>query len=185
MASIRPNSGFYARGSTDGDYPEWPSSKNEGGDSGEFRWSISERQMQSHLNEARTADGVLQSAEIALRRANISPGAGNAGGEARKTIYRRGREERIEIDIVTRDIETWVIKDVESDNVIFQRPFFVELEILRHTEIEAVLERGAENVAASWGVGSLIKIANTRDGIARGHSTRARSNRRADSTRGG
>ena len=86
--------------------------------------------MQRHLNKAGTADGVLQSAEVARRRANISAGARDARREAGKTIYRRVREEGIEIDIVAWDIEARVIEDIEGDYIVFQRPLFVELEVL-------------------------------------------------------
>src|ERR1700676_1187469 len=165
-----------------------PPSKNEGGNAGELGWSTSERQVQRHLDESRTADGVLQSAEIAGRRANVSPGARNARREKwsakARSVLRWVSEEGIEIDIIAGDVEAWVIEDVEGDNIVLQRPFFVELEILRHAEIEAVLERAAEDIAASRGVGSLIIIADTRDGVARRHSTCARRDRRGDSKRG-
>src|ERR1700732_2684154 len=81
----------------------------------ECQRNISERQMQRHLNKAGTADGVLQFTQVARRRANISAGAGDARREARKTVYRRVREEGIEIDIVAGDVEARVIEDVEGD----------------------------------------------------------------------
>ena len=77
-----------------------------------------ERQVQSHLNKARTTDGVLQFTQVARGRAIVCAGARNAGREARKTVYRWISEEGIETDIVAGNVEARMIENIEGDDVI-------------------------------------------------------------------
>ena len=82
-----------------------------------------ECEVQRHLQEARTADGVLDHSELSARRTDVSAlyaDSGRSSSAWSKTsscVLGWIGEERIELDVVVWRIETGVVKDVKGLNV--------------------------------------------------------------------
>ncbi len=128
--------------------------------------------MQRHLHEARAADGMLQLSQVARWRECISQYS-----RITSRIGLRGiTEPRIERNIVAGNIEAGMIENIERLQVILQLEPLVELEVFEQSEIPAVLERAAENIAAAARITVFEVVADRRAGavVAKRHSVGAR-----------
>jgi hypothetical protein len=95
-----------------------------------------EREMQRHLKEPRTSNGVLNDAKVATRRTGIGVGrSSDAWIEPgiHLVVDRRIAEKWIELDIVVGDIEAWMVEDVECLHVVSQIEAVIDFEILKNS----------------------------------------------------
>jgi len=127
--------------------------------------AASEDQMQRHLNEARAANRVLNEALAAGSLAVAEwPNAIHCRHRAVPltavvTILLHASdgleiraEAGIQIEVVDGSVEAWVVEEIEELSVVTEREAFAQLKILEQVEIEARLERAAEDVAANAGI---------------------------------
>ena len=140
-----------------------PPSKNEGGNAGELGWTTSERQVKRHLDKARTADGVLDDAQLSQRRKRVT-GIGIKAG--------------VEGDIVVRRIKTCVVEQIEKVRLVLERKSFGQLRLFEYREVYPRLEWTAEDVTSAAGesvLNGIAKSLKTRRGrTARGHAILSR-----------
>src|SRR6516225_3255451 len=102
-----------------------------------------ESQMQCHLQETRAADGVLDQAEFAAGRADITHVRSAvllAGDGKRSRVLRRICKVRIEFHVVVGGIEARMVEDVERLNIKLQPEALADPEILENADVHARLE---------------------------------------------
>jgi hypothetical protein len=75
-------------------------------------------------------------------------------------VNRRIGEKRIEFDVVVGDIEAWVVKNVESLNVVPQIETVTDFEILKNGKVPSGLEGPPKYITSTHRVARLIEIAN-------------------------
>src|SRR5580704_14076614 len=126
--------------------------------------------MQRHLNEPRTANGVLNKSKFTLRRTRkcARPRTKCGNCEARCELRRRtlsmgsinrwileiGRETHI----IVRNIEARMVEDVEHLRVVPQCEPFGKSKLCENTKVKPVLKRTTENVALIYCRKSGFKI---------------------------
>jgi hypothetical protein len=115
--------------------------------------------MQRHLNEARAPDRVLDKPKITLwrtgkgTRARAQRGYQEAWREllcralSIGPVNRRILEVRREAYVVVWNVEAGVVENVEHLSVVPEREPFGDLELLKDTEVKAVLKRAAKDVS--------------------------------------
>lgn len=105
-----------------------------------------ERQMQSHLHDPRSTDGVCDETDI-------------LSGRRRIYVTGVGIEARIEGHVVVGSVKAGVVEDVENVQLILQLEALVELEQFLHREIPAVLEGCPENISSGRAEAGLKGVA--------------------------
>lgn len=106
-----------------------------------------ESQVQSHLDEARTADSALDQANTLARRWRI-------------LVARYRAETVVQTDIIVRRVEARVIEDVEELGIIPQAETLCKFEILEHIKIKSRLERASKNVSSRISVSRFEVVAH-------------------------
>ena len=93
--------------------------------------------MQRHLDESRTAKGVLNESHALRCRCRTG-----------ETITRLRVEAPIECWIVVRSVKARVVEQVEKVRLVFQLKPLVDFEVLHSGKIESGLEGAPESIAA-------------------------------------
>ena len=151
----------------------------------------SECQMQRHLNEARAPDRVLDKPKITLWRTGKSTGARAQRGcqEAERELLcralpigpvnRRILGVRREAYVVVWDVEAGVVKKVENLSVVPEREPLGDPELLKDTEVEAVLKRATKDVSLIYRrESSFKKVTRPGTGVTRRNAIRSWRKRR-------
>ena len=94
-----------------------------------------EGKVQRHLQESRTADGVLNEPKLTVWRAGISALRADSGIHRHARIFphviRRIPEPRIECNVIIRRIEAGVVKDVKGLHIKTEFEALLDSEILK------------------------------------------------------
>src|ERR1700674_2395522 len=106
-----------------------------------------EGKVQRHLQETRTADGVLDKPELPRRGTDVGIGSETGmlvsswkGIRGRWAICRRIGEEGIEFDVIVWSVKARVIENIEGLQVKLQSTSIVDPEILEESHIHAGLK---------------------------------------------
>jgi len=127
----------------------WPATFSEHGGSRPASSNVLELQVQRHLDETGTSDGVLDHAQVS---------------EGRKRVARIGIEAGIESHIVVVGIKAGMVGNVEEIGRVLESEALGELRLLDDRRIRARLERTAKDVASAGGEGALNRIAEIATG---------------------
>src|SRR5579871_126467 len=125
--------------------------------------------MQRHLNKPRTADGVLQYAEISGWRTGICSRRRIACIVATESVDRRILVVGVEINVVAGNIEAGMVEDIECQQVVFQDVSISDRDVLGHAKIKAVLEGCSKDISSTRSIAVLECVAQPRDSIVAGN----------------